>query len=196
MKKIIISSIIALAFIAQPILADEATLNVQIVQRMVLYPTRGNFASVDCPVLSCNDLTYVPVKNVAKRLGYEAIWEKSSNNVYLAQPSADKYLIKTDETALAIGKAIIEEYFADEITESTRYTVSLGYLQRYQFDMYGVYVKFDVQEEFETEEDLRLHLLSNADCIVGIDPVKGEVVSFRCKDENENLKNVLDTILG
>lgn len=181
MKKTISSVLLLLSLIVQPVMAggDFVGDKVEafIVERSIWYPFRANFGyDKNYPALSYNDNTYVSVKLVAEAVGYTAEWVDFSRRIYFKQPPKEEYVVKNEKVAESIGRAIIESYFPDKVTDSTEYVAVMETLT--DFNLYWVLVKFDVTETFDNEDDRMVHIVTQNDAYVKIDPVTGEILSI------------------
>ena len=73
------------------------------------------------PLISYNDYTYISVRDVAMMIAREIWWNEEREDIRFVKPERENHIIKKEDTALAIGKAIVEEHYIDRINENTKY---------------------------------------------------------------------------
>lgn len=76
------------------------------------------------PLLTYNDTTYIAVRDVASFFDLDMTWIEPVDGVSLSLKTYEEPLVQNTKTALALGKALIEDHFADRITDTTLYEVS------------------------------------------------------------------------
>lgn len=182
-KRIIAYSIMAMfifsipcTIIATPqaVYAPGDTVESLIVDRRIIIPYHGLNRTM--PVLSFNDYTYISARDLANSLGCGI--EFRNDVVLFTQPPEENFVIKSDNMALNIGKAVIEEYFNDKITDKTQYYATMGVRGYDHFKVYFVYAKFNVADNLSPEEQLS-SLLTDFDVMITINPYNGEILAIR-----------------
>ncbi len=76
------------------------------------------------PLISYNDNTYMAMRDVAPLLKKDIIWNAEDGSIIFKSYKNENNIIKNKETALNIGKAILNEYFQEKIGENSVYAVS------------------------------------------------------------------------
>ena len=189
-KKITALIVAVTLLLAQVVSAGENSVEAYIVDRSIIYPSRGNLGlNEEYPVLSYNDRTYVSARLVAETLGYDAVY--NGDKVYFRQPPEEKYVVKSEKMALNLGKAIIAEYFSDRITDSTCYIVSMGVIPSLEFYTYCIIVKFNVETPFNSEDEMIETMLATHDARVVIDPANGEILEIYYFDEQGQVVDLI-----
>ena len=186
MKKIIVLFIVLFLLLLQPVYAVDNIVEALIVERNIVYGMGGNLGKqASNPILSYNDLTYVSVKDFSKLLNVDAVWLGEKQGVLLKQKPEKTYAVKQEETALAIGKAIIEEYFGSRLSESSVFACALSSPVSTGFRQYKVFVKFNADETLASNSaDLLEKIASDYDACVSINPSNGEIMEVYHKNEN------------
>lgn len=106
------------------------------------------------PLLSCNNITYISVRDIASVLKRPVVWDEDEKAIYLQATKGDYEVIKKPETALAIGKAIIEEHYPDRVGKNSVYWS--GYIEMVDWhkeNYYEVAVLFDPPEDKIIDND-------------------------------------------
>ena len=121
------------------------------------------------PLISYNDNTYMAVRDVASLLNKNVEWFDDDKEILFMSRKKEDNIIKEPETALAIGKAIISEYYKDKVNENSSYRIDYGeYDDVYHDNSWMVSVVFNPEEEIDDE-----YVLLNAD-------VRVEINSMTC----------------
>ena len=190
MKKNILIICLIICTTVSTALASSETIKAYLVDYDVsLY---GNLNDrVSYPLISYNDNTYIALRDFAKEINREIFWNEESKTVYFRSKSnladSNANIIKEEKTALAIGKAIIEEYFGDKINENSIYNVRYIITTALEYDdVWGVYVKFNPEGENALEEDI-----NDYDVSVQINAVTG---NFKIYDSDTE-ETVVDFIM-
>lgn len=139
------------------------------------------------PLISYNDNTYMAVRDVASLLNKDVEWFDDSKEILFISRKKDDNIIKEPETALAIGKAIISEYYKDKVNENSSYRIDYGeYDDVYHDNSWMVSVVFNPVEGIDD-----VYVLLNADVRVEINPM---TCNFRIieKAPEGGYKTVLD----
>jgi hypothetical protein len=177
MKKIaiVLAMILLLAWTIPAVAIDGEIVEAQIVSNDIIYRTGYNFGKRSTyPLLSYNDHVYVAVRDLADALKVDIKWNEETGEIRLWQKPKEKCVIKNDETALAIGKAIIAEYFADKITDNTGYVVSYSGRISTGAQDYTVFAKFDTTDSDEADSyDEDVLIIVKSDVQVDINPTDG-----------------------
>lgn len=119
----------------------ERVENVFVVDYNLSLDERNVKDQLDHDLLSYHDVTYMAVRDVAKLFHRDVLWHEDTNGITLLEQLPQKTLFQKEETALKIGKAIIEENFSEQINETTRYQVLNVTIGRNT--CFEVYVLFD-----------------------------------------------------
>lgn len=100
---------------------------------------------LDEPLYVKNDRTYVPLRNICDALGIPVEWDDSNQEAVLDVYDKDikvsektelkeEGVIPDEETALAVGKAILESYMGKPVeyeTEDQTYYLTVDYLENF-----------------------------------------------------------------
>ena len=129
---------------------------------------------MQCPLLSYNDNTYISVRDIAKLISKDIEWSEGSKEITLKQPDEEKQVIKKAETALAIGKAVAEDYYLDYVDENSFYYVT--YLQPtadWADCVYEVHILFNATDD---EKNDLVTLLNVSNVVIIVDPIDGNII--------------------
>ena len=74
-------------------------------------------------LLSFNDTTYMSVRDAAAMFGREVMWNPDNKEINIVERYKKEDIIANKETALTMGKALLKEYFADEVKDESVYGV-------------------------------------------------------------------------
>lgn len=121
------------------------------------------------PVICYDNRTYLSVRDIAKVFKKDVSWDSEKKEVIMTDSNIDKHVIWDNDTALIIGKAIICQFFPNEVNDKTIYDVSL-----IQADHVGAKPIFEVTVAFN-DSIIDEH---NIDVVVRLDPCTGAVISI------------------
>lgn len=161
MKKIIIGMILLLGFTHIVLAATDSLGEVFQVDYDVQFQGGPINQRVDYPLLSYQDRTYISVRDMAKFMQQEVVWNEANNRVWIIPPEQEN-VVQTEETARKIAKAVMEEKFADKITADTKYSVTHQVPECLECEeSFLIYIIFDGKaadgSEFADEEEIRLN---------------------------------------
>lgn len=163
-KILLVGIILASIFISAPlILAASSTIQSYLVDYQLRYRGALN-DSLKYPLISYNDNTYMAIRDVAELWNKNISWDEENQSINLSSRRDEYNIIKQKETALAIGKAILEEYYGEKITENAMYDATYAMADR---NFWYISIVFDPSEEANEDQ----YVLLNPDVRVEIDPV-------------------------
>lgn len=163
-KILLVGIILASIFISAPlILAASSTIQSYLVDYQLRYRGALN-DSLKYPLISYNDNTYIAVRDFAELWNKNISWDEENQSINLSSRRDEYNIIKQKETALAIGKAILEEYYGEKITEKAMYDVTYAMADR---NFWYISIVFSPSEEANEDQ----YVLLNPDVRVEIDPV-------------------------
>ena len=129
------------------------------------------------PIISYKDNNYIAIRDVARLWNKDVYWNGQSHSIEFISRSDYDNIIKNEDTALAIGKAIISEYFSKDIKENSAYSVTYAEVtSSYDDDCWRVSVIFDSADNVSDED-----ILFKADAAVDINASTGNfsITDFR-----------------
>lgn len=155
-----------------------------------LYYQKGRIDKLlEQPLISYNDYTYISLRDVSRLLSREVCWDAQEDEITLQQADYEQYMIQKKETALEIGKAILQEHYTGMVNEGTIYFV--GYLvptASWADNYYVIDAMFnppiDRSLDLENDDD-RLFFLNNSNVEVQIDPVTGSFTLYERNDSGQ-----------
>jgi predicted esterase YcpF (UPF0227 family) len=163
-KVLLIGIILAEILITAPIIiAASNTIQAYLINHRIVYHRTLN-DSLQYPLISYNDNTYMAIRDVAELWNKNISWDEENQSINLSSRRDEYNIIKQKETALAIGKAILEEYYGEKITEKAMYDVTYAMADR---NFWYISIVFSPSEEANEDQ----YVLLNPDVRVEIDPV-------------------------
>lgn len=104
------------------------------------------------PLISYNERTYISIRDFAKLTNMDVYWNEEYHKIELVGMKKEE-IISQPETALEIGKAVIEERFYNLITETTQYANSgkIDMDHRGARSYYEIYVTFECDRNFNLQ---------------------------------------------
>ena len=153
------------------IITASDTIDVEIANFQVIYNNKAVNDFLQYPLLSYNDHSYISIRDVGTMLHKKIDWVENENKILITASKTEHETIKKPETALSIGKAIIEEYYGNYVNENSIYHVAMVettsiWVENY----YEVIVLFDPPQDIELTE---LYLINHPDIEVDISPIDG-----------------------
>ncbi len=189
MKKRIICFIILGVLLLQGIIYAEELkeITAYIVNHSIYYEGYEREKEFEYPLISYDNHTYISIRDMANLLTRNVEWKEDSEQIWIKKSSSEDYLIKEEETALQIGKALVEEKYANRLTEKTRYCCSYGDYDSTLYEgKYCIGVKFDATKEMPKDSpDELLYILNEGDVRIEISPIDGSIKILE-KDEDDN----------
>ena len=171
MKKKLLVLIMLIALCVPSITYAASKIQACIVDYNIEY--RANLTDkMKYPIISYNDNTYISIRDVAALWSKDVEWQEKNHTILLKKKSEEDYIIKEEATALAIGKALINEYFNDRVLQTTVYDIIYSEVSAIDVDdVWLVSAKFNAEGiQYDEPEDIRL----NPDVTVEINPVTGD----------------------
>lgn len=170
MKKLIITASVtaALTIGALSAAAISEIVKVRTVDYPLIYGRERN-SELMHPLLSFNDTTYMSVRDFAKMFGREVIWEEEDKSILIVERNEREDIIKDTDTALAMGKAILNEYFGESIGPDAIYSAIYTEGGLYYMNLWLVSVIYEPDEKEYSDLDIALE----ADAHVDIEPTSG-----------------------
>ena len=167
MKKSIVISLIICIIIGVTVYAKtENAIEAYLVDHKILINNIEFNNKLENPLISYRDRTYISLRDMAKYLNQNVYWYEEDNTISMWKQNEDHLLINSYDTALTIGKAVVEERYADEVSENTKYAIyECTYSHLGSEIWYQIYVIFNPKEKFE--EDFEA-IEENADIVVNV----------------------------
>ena len=132
------------------------------------------------PLLSYENRTYISIRDIAKAFNKDVLWYNEEKVIMLKDRAYSGNSVLWDyDTAKMIGKAIICQYFPDEINDNTLYAVSM-----LTADHIGAKKLFIVEALFNLDGSFD-EISYNADAFVEIDSNTGEIVSVKRRGDEQ-----------
>ena len=106
------------------------------------------------PVISYQDHTYVSLRDYASFYNKDIEWDEELKEINI-HDKRDEIIIHNKETGEIICKAIVNDNYAERLTDTTQYRIyaeSVGYRRLY----YVLEVDFESAEEFEPDVEVRV----------------------------------------
>jgi hypothetical protein len=197
MKKTLLIILLILGISIPSAIAVSNTIQGYIVDYNITYYGDLN-KKLSYPLISYNDNTYMAVRDVANLWNKDINWSEDDKSILLYSKSHNndykKNVIKEEKTALAIGKAIIEEYYPDDVNENTIYYASYTYATGFEYDdCWNVYAQFnpDFSQFNPDEADDVINIIQNHDVHVSISVISGNFSIY----DNNTYKTIVDFII-
>ena len=172
-RNLIIISVISCFVVVLTVFATGAdVISAKIVDYKVNFSGRDLNDNLQNPILLHDGRTYVSIRDVAMMISRDVSWGAEREEIVFTKPNDENYLIKNENTALAIGKAIADEHYSNRINENTKYmsTIAIGGVQA--TDFYRVCIMFNSPTDREMDF---LEILNNADVWVEIGALTGSI---------------------
>ena len=134
-----------LCFVAGAILsaAGNEFINAKIVDYKINLNGPNAEEKLQNPLLSYNDCTYISARDVGRLIYRDVSWSETYQEITFKKLPQEHCLIQKEETALAIGKAIAQEYYSERMNENTKYMVHFMESGPTGIDYYLVCVMFE-----------------------------------------------------
>lgn len=169
---IILCLVIGIAVFATTTNIIEATL----VDYRIWFSGRRVNESLQNPLIMYNNRIYMSVRDVGVMISRDVQWNENYRDVSFNRLEIEQSLIQSEETALAIAKAIVSERYSNQINENTRYFTFFMQASPSRIDFYLVAVMFntstDQELDMENDNDI-LEILHNADVQIEIGTATG-----------------------
>jgi hypothetical protein len=190
MKKTLLIILLILGISIPSAIAVSNTIQGYIVDYNITYYGDLN-KKLSYPLISYNDNTYMAVRDVANLWNKDINWSEDDKSILLYSKSHNndykKNVIKEEKTALAIGKAIIEEYYPDDVNENTTYYTTYAYATGFEYDdCWSVFAQFNPDEADDANT-----IMEKYDVRVSISVISG---NFKIYDNN-TYKTIVDFII-
>ena len=171
-RKICISVMIMMVIGVTVLAASENKIEANIVNYMIA--AEGGLMNdfLGDPIISYKDRTYVSLRDYANYYDKDIEWDEKSQEITM-QDKRGKTIINDEETGETICKAIIQEHYADRITDKTVYSMRVL--------SYGHDLCYELTAEFEFSESV----------IVNISRYTGEIKIEDLKDSNQDPHKIL-----
>ena len=173
-RKICISVMIMMVIVIgmTVLAASENKIEANIVNYMIVADYAPMNDYLGDPIISYKDRTYVSLRDYANYYDKDIEWDEKSQEITM-QDKRGKTIINDKKTAETICKAIIQEHYADRITDKTVYSMRVL--------SYGYDLCYELTAEFEFSESV----------IVNISRYTGEIKIEDLKDSNQNPHKIL-----
>lgn len=180
MKKIIIISIFICFSVGLTVFANMSDIiTAEIVDNKISLSGRVINDNLKNPLISYNDRTYMSVRDIAMMIARDVSWDEERESIHFIKPDHKNHLIKSEETALVIGKAISEEHYSDRINTDTKYLTTYFESGSSGIDYYEVSIMFNPPLDREVEF---LEMINDCDVKVNI----GAATGGTSVSENQN----------
>lgn len=166
MKKILL--LVVICFLGTISGASANSLKVSKIDYKLIYEHERN-NELQYPLLLYNDFTYIAMRDAAKMFGMEIVWNEDEKEIRWAEKYERPDIIRNNETALAVGKAILKRHFGDKINERSIFGVCYTEGGLYYRNLWQVSVIYEPEDREYTEEDMAIE----ADDFVDIEPTSG-----------------------
>lgn len=171
MRKHLVLSVVLCFILGFSVIAGKDNpINAFIVNYGIILKGGSINETLENPILSYDDRTYISVRDVAKVFEKNVVWDNESEDIVLIENN-EKPVIWDYDTAKFIGQAIIHQFFPDEVKDSTTYEVS-----RAQADHPDAKPIFIVCATFDTDVNVNADN-PNFDVIVEINSITGRILS-------------------
>lgn len=120
------------------------------------------------PVLSYDGHTYIAVRDMAEIFDKDIHWNGKDKIIFLLDKTSENPAIQNEETAVAISRAMMHQFFPDEVSDQTTYEVGVAHV-----DFVGSKPFFHVDVQFDGNAANGF-----ADAVVDIDPDTGEIMNI------------------
>jgi len=166
--------------------ADSSLINANIVNYSIIVDGYEITRDFDNFILSYEDRTYISIRDVAKCFNKNVRWDGKYEMIYITNQRPEKEIVNLWDTALTIGKAIINEHFPNRITESIQYAG----IQEHA-DHIGARKTFFVYVTFETDNDFDLqNSLDNFTNIKDFEKLADVRVTIYCDNGETSFKEL------
>ena len=176
-KKLLVIGVIACIIIGiQAVLTASDKMTVSMTEHNIYYDDVLSNGYFENPMFTYNDLTYISIRDFAAMIKKRVHWIEEDNEIRFAASKSDYEVIKKPETALAIGKAIIEEYYPDRIQKNSIFHASYAQITTSSKEnCYETRVLFDPPSDIELDQ---LYILNHPDVIVEISLKNGSFILY------------------
>ena len=183
---VILMAICSILFSSILVISDN--IEAQIVNHQLeLYKVRNK--ELINPLLSYNDTTYISIRDMANLFHRRVYWRDKDKSISLyADHEEEHYNIKNPETALAIGKAILYEYFGENINENSVIRLTFTGSGIWDDNHWRVSVIYNPDRDDMDDTYVVLH----SDAYVGINPITGQFMVIDCENGMDE-RTVVDT---
>lgn len=164
MKKSIVISLIICIIIGVTVYAKtENAIEAYLVDHKILINNIEFNNKLENPLISYRDRTYISLRDMAKYLNQNVYWYEEDNTISMWKQNEDHLLINSYDTALTIGKAVVEERYADNVNDCTKYEIS-----QYTCSYLGSEIWFEIYVKFNAEVESSEVNRENADIVVNV----------------------------
>lgn len=123
------------------------------------------------PIITYDDHAYISIRDMASLCNKEVEWNEVDKEISFMSPEDTSNVIKNEETAFQMGKAIANEYFSEYIGENTKYYTTYGsFGDYYHDDLWGIHIVFDKEGDVDNE-----YILLNEDAVIYINSKTGNI---------------------
>ena len=189
MKKSIVISLIICIIIGVTVYAKtENAIEAYLVDHKILINNIEFNNKLENPLISYRDRTYISLRDMAKYLNQNVYWYEEDNTISMWKQNEDHLLINSYDTALTIGKAVVEERYADNVNDCTKYEIS-----QYTCSYLGSEIWFEIYVKFNAEVESSEVNRENADIVVNVFCSDGRI-SIEDKRESEMDVHLIGTV--
>lgn len=166
MKKILLLVVICLLGTIAG--ASANSLKVSNIDYKLIYEHERN-NELQYPLLLYNDFTYIAMRDAAKMFSMEIAWNEDEKEIRWAEKYERPDIIRNNETALAVGKAILKRHFGDKINERSIFGVCYTEGGLYYRNLWRIAVIYEPEDKEYDDVDIVLGF----DDFVDIEPTSG-----------------------
>ena len=176
-RKICISVMIMMVIGVTVLAAAENKIEANIVNYMIVADYAPMNDYLGDPIISYKDRTYVSLRDYANYYDKDIKWDEKSQEITM-QDKRGEMLIKDEKTAETICKAIIQEHYADRITDKTIYSMcAISTAGKAYYELSVKFESTDVEDE---------NVSIGTDVSVWVQCYTGEITIKDYKDNNQN----------
>ena len=140
----------------------HAPINASVVDYTLNYNGVEINSTFDYPLISYENSTYMAVRDVAELWNSFIYWDEENQTIDLESQCGD---VDGYTVALAMGKAIVNKYYHEKITENTEYYMALLPFDSHHSQYWMLCVLFDNIYEKDDKEAI----IDNADVFLRIE---------------------------
>ena len=166
MKKILL--LVVICFLGTISGASANSLKVSNIDYKLIYEHERN-NELQYPLLLYNDFTYIAMRDAAKMFSMEIVWNEDEKEIRWAEKYERPDIIRNNETALAVGKAILKRHFGDKINERSIFGVCYTEGGLYYRNLWRIAVIYEPEDKEYDDVDIVLGF----DDFVDIEPTSG-----------------------
>lgn len=175
MKKILLI-LISCLLVSSSVIASNTIKEYSAKENNCIIEINGEIQDFELPVVLINGYTYIPVRQLCDKLGYKVDWIENGNKIKLSalKTERDGECIMTKETALKIGRTLLEAQFPDVFLD-TEVTIDAE-------EKDGVWRVHNVIEKEHVTEDGKIMITNGGEIYVEFLKCNGEILEIGVDD--------------